>query len=730
MKNMRIRTILGLGFNLTILIIIVSIIVLSYSESKKVIELIEDVVIKDEIENGLKLLDLSGADLEQWAIDYAVWDDTYNRIDDPVIDLEFMDENFGDWMPEYYGVSTLYLLDRNFDIVYSYDDSQELFNILKNSTFIQSVLNVHEYNYALKYHGLLKHEGTLFQIAISPVLKSDTSGPNMGLLILLKPIDKELITTFEETTGRHYFFTYDSQLLAVNGSFNINNDDIMSFEGIYKNESHIYTKSLLTDINGNQCGYLGIQKERSIYNNTKRLLIKNAIYILLISLTLLAGLRFTMLKYVLTPIKEMENQLGAMDQSDSLAHILIKGPEEIITCSRTFNNMIDKLFDAHKTTESLTLLTNTDELTGLYNHRYIFEHFNSLQETKKEPIYAILVDIDRFKMVNEAVGYNMGDLYLRQVATLMKDIIKIDGTIFRYSGEIFLALIPEMTEITIYNVAERIRKGIESAAYFKDYNLHFPITASIGIAAYPDDGLEISEVLLNAEYAINYSKFNGRNQITRYTSNLEHSINKELVDEYQEIEHLIDSVMAMAEAIDSKDSYTGKHSHSVAEVSILIAEKLNLNQIDKDDLRIGALLHDTGKIGLSDAILHKKDQLTPAEYSIIKSHPKLGYNIVRHFVRNKDILACVRNHHERWDGRGYPDQMLGDRIPLFARIISAADTYHAMASQRPYRKALSNKKIIQEFRAHSNTQFDPKIATIMVDLINDGSLNYLDQYDT
>jgi len=136
MKNMRIRTILGLGFNLTILIIIVSIIVLSYSESKKVIELIEDVVIKDEIENGLKLLDVSGADLEQWAIDYAVWDDTYNRIDDPVIDLEFMDENFGDWMPEYYGVSTLYLLDRNFDIVYSYDDSQELFNILKNSTFI------------------------------------------------------------------------------------------------------------------------------------------------------------------------------------------------------------------------------------------------------------------------------------------------------------------------------------------------------------------------------------------------------------------------------------------------------------------------------------------------------------------------------------------------------------------------------------------------------------------
>ncbi len=164
MKNIRIRTILGLGFNLTILIIIVSIVVLSYSESKKVIELIEDTVIKDEIESGLKLLDLSGADLEQWAIDYAVWDDTYNRIDDPVIDLQFMEENFGDWMPDYYGVTTLYLLDHNFNTVYKYNGTLELLNMLKSSSFVQNVLNVDEYNYSTKHHGLLKYESTLFRL--------------------------------------------------------------------------------------------------------------------------------------------------------------------------------------------------------------------------------------------------------------------------------------------------------------------------------------------------------------------------------------------------------------------------------------------------------------------------------------------------------------------------------------------------------------------------------------
>ncbi len=140
------------------------------------------------------------------AIDYAVWDDTYNRIDDPVIDLQFMEENFGDWMPDYYGVSTLYLLDHNFNTVYKYNGTLELLNMLKSSSFVQNVLNVDEYNYSTKHHGLLKYESTLFQVAISPILKSDTSGPNKGILILLKPIDQELINTFEETTGRHYFF--------------------------------------------------------------------------------------------------------------------------------------------------------------------------------------------------------------------------------------------------------------------------------------------------------------------------------------------------------------------------------------------------------------------------------------------------------------------------------------------------------------------------------------------
>lgn len=726
MKAIRIQTILGYGFTLAVLAIIVVILGFNYIEGLSVIKYIEDTEIHDDILNGEKLLDLSGADLEQWAIDYAVWDDTYFRMTPENADPEFFNENFGDWIPHYYGVDFVYLLDHDFDIVYAYNNSSKLLSKLRQSPFVHEVLSIKTYDYSTQFHGLYTFENTLYQIAISPVLKSDTSGPNKGMLILLKEIDEELIHTFKESTGRDYFIMFDDTVLSENDIIQMDARFLLALSDIYKTNDHIYSALPVMDINNSPCATLGIQKNRAVYNETARIFIKNSVYFFTASLIALLCIRYIISKYVVRPIKTMESQLIAMNQSDSLAHILVKGPEEIKAFIQIFNQLVDRLSEANQTTESLSLLSNTDELTGLYNHRYIFEYFSLMYEHKNISLWSILVDIDRFKMVNEAVGYNMGDLYLRQIAALMRDIIGDKGTIFRYSGEVFLALIPQMNEIAIYDLADKIRIEIENAAYFKDHHLHFPITASIGIASYPEDGLEIAEVLLNAEYAVNYSKVNGRNQVTRYTLNLENAINKDLVVDYQEIEHLIDSVMAMAEAIDSKDSYTGKHSHFVAEVSSLIAEKLNLSQLEKDELRIGALLHDTGKIGLSDALLHKATDLTRKEYEIIKSHPRLGYNIVRHFIHNNAILACVRNHHERWDGKGYPDQLKDQDIPLFARIVSAADAYHAMASRRPYRNALTMSVVIDEFIKHSGTQFDPKISAVIVDLIEEGRLNYID----
>ena len=166
-----------------------------------------------------------------------------------------------------------------------------------------------------------------------------------------------------------------------------------------------------------------------------------------------------------------------------------------------------------------------------------------------------------------------------------------------------------------------------------------------------------------------------------------------------------------------RTEYTGEHSKMVSKYSILIAEKLGFTESEKNKLRIGALLHDCGKIGVPDNIINKPEKLSDEEFTIIKSHTLLGYNIIKHMTNDEEIINCVRSHHERWDGKGYPDGLSGNSINLFARIVCIADVYHAMTSDRPYRKALTKEKAIDEFKRGKGTQFDPKLVDAFVEII-------------
>ena len=243
--------------------------------------------------------------------------------------------------------------------------------------------------------------------------------------------------------------------------------------------------------------------------------------------------------------------------------------------------------------------------------------------------------------------------------------------------------------------AEKIRKSIAKSQELQKYADYFPITISIGIASYPIHALDAVGLINKSDTAMYYSKQSDRNQCNIYNKNMNvflkdgnEDINKEL---------LMDSVLAIAEAVDAKDRYTGEHSKMVSKYSMLLAEKLGLTEIEKSKLRIGALLHDCGKIGVPDNIINKSGKLTEAEFTIIKGHTLLGYNIIKHMTKDEEIINCVRSHHERCDGKGYPDGLSGNSINLFARIVCIADVYHAMTSDRSYRKALTKEKAIDEF---------------------------------
>lgn len=181
----------------------------------------------------------------------------------------------------------------------------------------------------------------------------------------------------------------------------------------------------------------------------------------------------------------------------------------------------------------------------------------------------------------------------------------------------------------------------------------------------------------------------------------------------------LQSMYTLAKTIDAKDKYTNGHSMRVAKYSKMIAERMGLPCEENDEIMNMAMLHDIGKIGVPDAIINKNSSLTEDEYYIIKRHPAIGYDILSEMPEMKEVGAGARWHHERYDGKGYPDGLKGEQIPLSARIICVADAYDAMTSNRSYRKYMNQDIVKQELRKGRGTQFDPQIADIMLEIMEE-----------
>ncbi len=180
----------------------------------------------------------------------------------------------------------------------------------------------------------------------------------------------------------------------------------------------------------------------------------------------------------------------------------------------------------------------------------------------------------------------------------------------------------------------------------------------------------------------------------------------------------LETVKTLALAVEAKDPYTRGHSERVAEVAVQLARSMNLVGEDLELLRIGALLHDVGKIGVPEAVLLKKGKLSNDEFDIIKKHPAAGEKIIKPIGFLADILPVVLHHHERFDGCGYPKGLGGEDFPLFARIVQVADTFDAMTSNRPYRDPMPIEEVIKEFHRCSGSQFDPRITEVFLRIIH------------
>lgn len=183
------------------------------------------------------------------------------------------------------------------------------------------------------------------------------------------------------------------------------------------------------------------------------------------------------------------------------------------------------------------------------------------------------------------------------------------------------------------------------------------------------------------------------------------------------------TAVALAETIELRDPYTGGHTQRVKDYSVMIGHQMGLNEDEIESLKLAAIFHDIGKIGVRDNVLHKNGRLDPDELAHMNKHSDYGADLLKKVPQLKNIIPGIRGHHERYDGNGYPEKLKNGNIPLIARIITVADTFDAMTTDRPYRKGLTTEVAIEELTKHSGAQFDPEIAEIFICLLKEGAIS-------
>jgi diguanylate cyclase (GGDEF)-like protein len=349
-----------------------------------------------------------------------------------------------------------------------------------------------------------------------------------------------------------------------------------------------------------------------------------------------------------------------------------------------------------------------DPLTGLLNHGAAVATLADRLEVARGDSSSLgiaLVDIDNFRLLNDVHGSAAGDQALLMVAEAFRPGEEQWAVLARFGPDEFMAIAGPAVARDLPAAAQRVRERLESTHLELAGSERLPLTISVGIAYFPFHAGSVTDLISAATMALAESKAGGGNTV---------SIANAWTSEPQAPHSTFDVLQGLVLAIDRKDRYTKLHSEDVAAYALFLAGRIGMSTEAQTSLRIAALLHDVGKIGVPDDILRKPGRLTPREYEIVKQHVALGDLIVRDVPDIEQIREGIRYHHERWDGEGYMAGLAGANIPVFARILAVADAFSAMTTSRPYRKAIAAALALEELRAVAGTQLDRDLVDAFV----------------
>jgi diguanylate cyclase (GGDEF)-like protein len=320
----------------------------------------------------------------------------------------------------------------------------------------------------------------------------------------------------------------------------------------------------------------------------------------------------------------------------------------------------------------------------------------------QRPLSLAIAAIDDFAAIETVHGFKTSDEVLAAIGMRLSQLTRAHDLVGRTGPAEFAILLPETDATDARDGLGRLIVEIEAVAE----GTVSGVGASIGIAGF-ERGLSAEGMIANSRKACDHAQRQGGGQ-TALASDIDP------LDETPSLALPPDAIPALAVALAERDRYTGEHSKAVIEMSGGVARYLGLRDAEIERIKSAALVHDIGKVAIPDEILKKPGPLTPAEWELMREHPVIGERILGVLPGMSGVARIVRHEHERWDGRGYPDGLAGEEIPLGSRIIFAADTYHAITSDRPYRSARSHGDAIQELTRCAGSQFDPTVTAALI----------------
>jgi len=351
--------------------------------------------------------------------------------------------------------------------------------------------------------------------------------------------------------------------------------------------------------------------------------------------------------------------------------------------------MVTNINERKKAEEQILHLSFHDQLTGLYNRRFFEEELKRLNTRRQLPLSFIMGDINGLKIINDVFGHDEGDKLIKKTAEILKKICRSDDILARWGGDEFVILFPKTPVADSEEIVSRIKKECKKTNIQK-----IPLSLSLGVSTREAAAQDIQTVVIDAE------------------SNMY----KNKLDQKQSISSSI--ILALSQALYEKSTETKEHTDRIHELAIKLGKSVNLSFSQLDELGLLASLHDIGKVAIPETILAKAGKLTAKEWTVIKSHPEIGFNIASASPQIAHIAKAILSCHENFDGSGYPMGLAGGSIPVISRIIFIADAYDVMTRGRIYKESMSSDDAIAELKRCAGSQFDPELVDRFIETIS------------